>query len=725
MHKLVAVALLFSLALGTGCGFQFHNPVEQCPEGGCLDGGLLATDAALPDASPWQSEVIAPTDPLLHDVSFVWNAPTPMVTCSTGDTTMLGLRTEKGWATDALSSGATGSFLRALPSTSVPRNAAFDGLGLRYGEWTGLEWDRYPIDFPSRADAIPGVASDAKRAGLHMAACVEGRLLYARWDGNKTKVELHQEDLGPCDPGAPTVLVDDHDNAHVFYGSNGGARHSAGTLGRWSSEQAPQSANASRLHAAVLKNGVPIYCADEPGALEGSTSIVCHSLSHGAWTSRLAVPNQKGLRFMDFALADDESPRFLYSRTTKVADGKWTRTLLYAAETPLGLTETAVFEDSLTEPDPGSGALALDSSGLPHVVVRRGGNLVHVYLTQAQVPSTPWFAPFSKVQVVRGIPSGTQSVSVSVALAGDEPFLAIADDSGDHFATRSNGSWTTASHTRSSLPGTIAAVDGTVPAALSYSPADLFFIERTATAWNTFSLLPNSAEWGHFAASPSAAGVHVSTVRADGILRYGQWGGDRNSMVELTWEDLEAVGEATWPLAPLTGPRGDLHLLAFNQSTKRLLAFHRTRGGWSKEVLRENYDGWQGGAVATFDPQGELMYCWADPGATVHSLSASCARKVAGQWSVQPVYANRLLSLKGIHFNSAQRLELLVGPVSQSPFDRLERWVEDGSGWQPSDLVRAPPNSELRSSNWTFDSKGVGHLGIANDDRIYHMEWGP
>jgi len=171
---------------------------------------------------------------------------------------------------------------------------------------------------------------------------------------------------------------------------------------------------------------------------------------------------------------------------------------------------------------------------------------------------------------------------------------------------------------------------------------------------------------------------------------------------------------------------GAIRVVAQENGSDELAHLRRDADGWAQEVLRAN----PVGVVATLDPQEELAYCWQDDGATVDSVTASCERKVAGGWSTKSVLLNERqhnFTLRGLAFDSLGRMHLAA--MRDKPDGEccaVSHWVEDGAGWQVTDLARIDGfASTLSLSEVALDSKGTAHFAVGNNMHFFHIAHGP
>ncbi|HEY3450104.1 MAG TPA: hypothetical protein VGK67_27370 [Myxococcales bacterium] len=332
-----------------------------------------------------------------------------------------------------------------------------------------------------------------------------------------------------------------------------------------------------------------------------------------------------------------------------------------------------------------------------------------------------WFEPSAKSEFVEFSRSSSRSLAIS---GNDQPFIVSMQENAAWAATRSQDSWSL-SEIGSVFPmSNPSAVGGGSPAAF-FGGQELRFAERPADTWDQY-LLVNLLDCN------SLAGVRntVGTISLVGIcnttLKLGHWNGDRSSRVQISWQDIEQVSSQTSVRGFWADSQGGLHVLTMDYGAHDLAYLRRPAGGdWIREVVESN----DGQVVGALDNEGELAYCLKEEAAAVGSYNVKCVRRVLGQWATRTVFVNSKQPhfwFAGLAFDSANRMHLLATKgLPDGSCCAAAHWVENGSDWQVTDLVRTQGSSELILTELAFDSKGNAHFAVSDGSRLYHVEVKP
>jgi hypothetical protein len=212
----------------------------------------------------------------------------------------------------------------------------------------------------------------------------------------------------------------------------------------------------------------------------------------------------------------------------------------------------------------------------------------------------------------------------------------------------------------------------------------------------------------------------------NGTVRHGSWNGDRESKVQVVWDDIGNFGAQAGVNAIAVDPGGRLHLLLWDSDKKELDYLLSSQSIWSSQTLRTNFGGVVFGAL---DPDANLAYCWQDSGAADGSVTAACARLVSGKWAETMVVENVTTSFNlvgmAVGADGKFRLVALAGPDWHHGAEQVVFLEEQSGGFKSTTIASFLGEEGLITSQPALDSKDVPYVAVSDGDSVWLLSHAP
>lgn len=379
------------------CGFQFTNPVEECPSTGCP-----AEDAGISDAGSADAGFVFQEDPrwigeTIYEGRSDYYKPTLALSSGSSPMVTFGLdwdihgafKGQGGWEHHPVNVAHGAQTARALPTLEYPSLGWHNSVAHGYAEWRDGAWDiyRFGDEQPEGQCLAPAAFDRGLGSSVHSVIGCSGVLVHRYWDGDRSILNVVEEQIASItNPAYEVALqVDSAGRPHVLYAEENGREliYATRSDDAWIVETAVSNFAGETLHMALGDSEQPVACYAQRGPSLNSYGVRCVGLVQGQWVTSEVVPSRRARITVGGVVVDTEGrTQLTYLEENFLDEAGLTSRLVFVKQAGDGWEEVPVAEltDSRSANFLGNGALQLDQDDVPWIVYgeQRAVRLVHL-----------------------------------------------------------------------------------------------------------------------------------------------------------------------------------------------------------------------------------------------------------------------------------------------------------------------------------------------------------